>query len=195
MSTERRDELMAQAKELGVKVHHMAGEQKIQDAIDAHLAKNAEADLIEKDFGAPVNKNQIDPETGKIVPLTSEEFRRSVLPERKKIFNRLVRCRVTCMNPAKKAWEGEIISVGSAKNGTFKKFIPFDGREYHIPNVIYEELKNREYSVFSTVRNERGQEIKKARLVKEFAIDVLPPLTPKELEKLRKEQALANNQG
>lgn len=190
--TTRLEELRAQAEELGVKYHHMAGEAKIQAAIDAHIEKATKTEAVEG-FDHPVNPRHVN-EDGLIVPMTSEEFRKDTLSDRKKILNRLVRCRITCMNPAKKAWEGEIISVGSAKNGTFKKFIPFDGREYHIPNVIYEELKSRQYTVFHTVRNERGQEVKKGRLVNEFSIDVLPPLTPKELEKLRKEQALANNQ-
>lgn len=186
------EELKARAKELGVKHHHMAGEAKIKEAIDAHLAENAQADLAEN-FDQPVNKNQIDPETGKIVPLTSEEYRAKYLPERKKNMNRLVRCRVTCMNPAKREWEGEIISVGSAKNGTFKKFVPFDGREWHIPKVIFDEMKSRQCTIFHTVTDARGQKIRKGRLIDEFAIEVLPPLTPQELEALRKEQALANN--
>jgi hypothetical protein len=194
MSTDKREALMAQAKELGVKVHHMAGEQKIQDAIDAHLAESAESESAANNFGAPVNKNQIDKETGKIVPLTAEQYRASTAPDRKKTLNRLVRCRITCMNPAKRAWPGEIISVGSAKNGTFKKYIPFDGREWHIPNVIFEELKSRKYSHFYSVRDSRGHETRKGRLMDEFSIDVLPPLTPSERQKLVKEQALANNQ-
>lgn len=192
--TDKREELMAQAKAMGIKVHHMAGEQKIQEAIDAHLAENATERTNTTDFGAPVNKNQIDPETGKIVPMTAEQFKKSVKGDRKKILNRLVRCRITCMNPVKRAWPGEIISVGSAKNGTFKKFIPFDGREYHIPNVIYEELKDRKYTHFYTVRDARGHEIRKGELKPEFAIQVLPPLTEAERQKLIKEQALANNQ-
>jgi hypothetical protein len=184
--------LKERAKELGVKHHHNAGEAKIQEAIDAHLAENAQAELAEE-FSQPVNKNHIDPDTGKIVPMTSEEYRAKYLPDRKKNMNRLVRCRITCMNPAKREWEGEIISVGSAKHGTFKKFVPFDGREWHIPKVIFDEMKSRQCTIFHTVTDARGQKIRKGRLIDEFAIEVLPPLTPKELEQLKKEQALANN--
>ena len=184
--------LKERAKELGVKHHHNAGEAKIQEAIDAHLAENAKAELAEE-FSHPVNKNHIDPDTGKIVPMTSEEYRTKYLPERKKNMNRLVRCRVTCMNPAKREWEGEIISVGSAKHGTFKKFVPFDGREWHVPKVIFDEMKSRQCTIFHTVTDARGQKIRKGRLIDEFAIEVLPPLTPEQLEKLKKEQALANN--
>jgi hypothetical protein len=185
------EEVRARADELGVKYHHMAKEATIQKAIDAHLA-TLNQDELAKEFKFPVNKRQIDPETGKIVPISHEEFRKTELAERKKNLNRLIRCRITCMNPEKKEWEGEIISVGSAKHGTFKKFIPFDGREYHVPKVIFDELKDRQCTVFRTVRDARGKRIRKGTLINEFSLEVLDPLTPKELEDLKKQQALAN---
>lgn len=186
------DELKAQADKLGVKYHHMAGEAKIQAAIDAHLAKNRsdERSELADEYGVPVNPSHV--KDGKIVPMTSEEYRAKYLPERKKNLNRLIRCRVTCMNPAKRAWEGEIISVGSAKNGTFKKFIPFDGREWHIPKVIYDELLDRKCTVWSNGKDSRGRTIRKGRLVPEFSVQVLDPLTRQELDDLKKQQALAN---
>lgn len=187
------EELKAKADELGVKYHHMAGEAKIQAAIDAHLAENA---TTNEDLGGalnykhPVNPNHV--KDGQIVPMTSEEYRAKYLPERKKNLNRLIRCRVTCMNPAKRAWEGEIISVGSAKNGTFKKFVPFDGRDWHIPKVIYDELLDRKCTVWSNGKDTRGRTIRKGRLVPEFSVQVLDPLTRQELDDLKKQQALAN---
>lgn len=193
MSNERLEALRTQAAELGVKHHHNAGEATIQNAIDAHLAKNATTGENlegELNYKHPVNSNHI--KDGKIVPMTSEEYRKKYLPERKKNLNRLVRCRVTCMNPAKRAWEGEIISVGSAKHGTFKKYIPFDGREWHIPKVIYDELLDRKCTVWSNGKDSRGRTIRKGRLVPEFSVQVLEPLTRQELDDLKKQQALAN---
>lgn len=189
-----RDALAAQAESLGLKVHHKAGAAKIQEMIDAHLADSDDTE----DLGGALNyKHPVNPEhvkNGKIVPMTSIEYRAKYLPERKKQMGRLVRVRVTCMNPAKREWEGEIISVGSAKHGTFKKYVPFDGREWHIPQVIFDALKERKCTVFHTVTDARGQKIRKGRLIDEFAVEVLPPLTPKELDQLKKEQALANNE-
>lgn len=182
------DELKAKADELGVKYHHMAGEQKIQDAIDAHLAEHSE------EAGPHINKNQVDPDTGKIVPMTAVEYKKARSQDDRKRVGRLLRCRITCMNPNKREWEGEIISVGSRNHGTFKKFIPFDGREYHIPQILYDELKGRKCTVFSNAKDPRGRTIRKARLIDEFAIEVLPPLTRKELDELRKQQALAEGQ-
>ena len=123
---DEREALLAQAQELGLKVHHKAGAAKIQEAIDAHLAEHSvsakDLDSSAPNFDHPVNKRQI--KNGRIVPMTAEEYRARYLPDRKKNLGRLVRCRITCMNPSKREWEGEIISVGSAKNGTFKKYVP-----------------------------------------------------------------------
>jgi len=178
------DKLKAQADELGIRYHHRAGEKTIQAAIDAYLALQREG---EEETAKEETK------TGRITPLTSEEFRKRALPERLKNLNRLIRCQITCMNPMKKEWAGEIISVGSAKHGTYKKFIPFDGREYHIPQIIFDMLKERKCTIFHTVTDARGQKIRKGRLIDEFSINVLPSLTAKELAELRRQQAMANN--
>lgn len=183
-------ELKEQAESLGVKYHHMSGEAKIQELIDAHIAEHRGLELKQ----ANINPAHIDKETGKIVPKTSIQYRIDHLPDRKKLLNRLVRIRMTCMNPAKREWEGEIFSVGSAKNGTFKKYVPFDGREWHVPQIIYDAIKERKCTIFHTVKDTRGQKIRKGRLIDEFAVEVLPPLTPKELSDLRKTQALADGQ-
>ena len=98
-----------------------------------------------------------------------------------------------CMNPMKKEWAGELLSVGSAKHGTFKKFIPFDGEPYHIPKIIYDMMKERECTIFSTVKQKdgRGGDIRKGKLAPAYNIVDLEPLTSAELEKLADKQALA----
>ena len=106
-----------------------------------------------------------------------------------------MRCRIQCMNPAKKDWPGEIFSVGSAKLGTFKKFVPFNNPEpYHIPQIIYDMLVEKKCTVFYTERDDRGNKIRKGRLINEFAIEVLPPLTRDELSDLARQQALRAGQ-
>jgi hypothetical protein len=94
------------------------------------------------------------------------------------------------MNPMKKEWPGEMFSAGSAKLGTFKKYVPFDGNPYHIPQIIYDMIQERKCSTFYTERDERGREKRVSRLIKEFAIEDLAPLTSQELEDLAKVQAL-----
>jgi hypothetical protein len=99
------------------------------------------------------------------------------------------------MNPAKKEWEGEIISVGSARIGTYKKYVPFNtGSEgWHIPKIMYDFLKERKCSVFQTILDNKGNKVRRSRLVPEFSIEVLPPLTREELKELARTQAMSGS--
>lgn len=105
---------------------------------------------------------------------------------------KLVRVKITCMNPSKKNWQGEIISVGNKAIGTVKKYIPLQAEThedgYHIPNVIYQYIKNKKYQTFKTIKHSNGEKTKKSVQVNEYAIAVLPQLTPKELAELKAAQ-------
>lgn len=124
---------------------------------------------------------------------TEKEYKARELAERRREASRLVRCRITCMNPAKKNWTGEIISVGSAKMGTFKKFIPYNSSEpYHVPYIIYQEMKDRKCRIGHIVKLPNGQEVNRYKMIPEFSIEVLPPLNQSELKELARRQALAS---
>lgn len=171
------------ADELGISYHHNAADATIQKLIDAHEA-------AQKPGFEALPPDECE-------PMLREEYMNKYhsLAIRRKDANRLVRCRIQCMNPAKKEWPGEIISVGSAKLGTFKKFIPFNSPEaYHIPKIIYDVMKDKKCTVFYTATDERGNKIRKGRLIDEFAIEVLPNLTPDELSDLARKQALQAGQ-
>jgi len=106
----------------------------------------------------------------------------------------LVRIRITCMNPAKKEWDGEIITVGNAAVGSFKKYIPFNADEgWHVPQIILQVLRDRTCQIFYTEKTKQGVGIRKGKLIKEFAIEVLPQLTQKELDELARRQAMAKS--
>ena len=123
---------------------------------------------------------------------TEEEYKEREAQENKRNCGRLVRCRITCMNPNKKNWTGEIVSVGSSRVGTFKKMIPLDSDEpYHIPKIIFDHLKERKCAIRHTRKTPDGREHVDVKMVNEFSLDVLPPLTVTELEDLRKRQAMA----
>jgi len=189
MTEKTLEQVKSEANLLGVKFHHKAGIPKIQAAIDLHLATSA--DVIPPAGG---DDQRPASEVGKIPayeePLTSVEYRAQELKGARKRCAELVRIRLQCMNPQKKEWPGEIISVGSAKLGTFKKFIPFNGEPYHVPRIIYDRLVERECSVFFNSTDERGHKTRKGRLIREFSVEVLPALTRQELDDLAKVQAL-----
>jgi hypothetical protein len=117
--------------------------------------------------------------------------------------NSLVRCRISCMNPAKKDWPGEIFTVSNAVVGTVRKFIPFntatgegpaDGVSdaYFVPRIILNQMQSKKYPSYYTVTDSYGRKHRKSKLVREFSIEILPLPTQKELDELARLQAMAN---
>lgn len=105
---------------------------------------------------------------------------------------KLVRIRVTCMNPFKRDIPGGIFAVGNKYIGTVRKYVPYNTTEegYHVPNCIYELLKRKQFTQRIKVKDRSvlGGERIETRTVSEFAIEVLPQLSEKELAKLAAEQ-------
>ena len=105
---------------------------------------------------------------------------------------RLVRIKVVCMNPAKKEWEGEIFTTGNSVIGSVKKFVPFNTDDgWHVPHIMFEQIRDRQCQVFTTVTDSRNNKIRRSKMIREFAIEVLPQLTPAELADLAQRQAIA----
>jgi hypothetical protein len=107
--------------------------------------------------------------------------------------SKLVRIRVTCMNPAKKEWEGEIFTAGNSAVGTFKKFVPYnnDASEgWHVPNIILQLLKEKKCQVFVNGKTAGGVTKREGKLIKEFGIEILDQLSPAELDELARRQAV-----
>jgi hypothetical protein len=189
VSTDSQSELevlKARATMMGLDVHHKVGVEKLRKQIENALNNKtaSDTDMTTEDTDAPI-----------VDFLSQAEFNALALRKRRKNAGSLVRVRIVCMNPNKKDWEGEIFSVGSAKLGTFKKFVPFNGSEdgYHIPQIMLDMIKERKCAVFHTVRGPKGNKIRKAKLVPEFSIEVLPPLSKDELKELAKHQAMTGS--
>ena len=157
--------LKARADMMGVKYHPSISLEKLKEKITAHM--NA----------------------GEDKPTAEPEMDRAAL---QKSASELMRIRVTCMNPAKKEWEGEIFTVGNAVVGTFKKYVPFNADEgWHVPRMIYQQMLERQCQVFYTVTNRNGVKTRAGKLIREFNIEVLPPLTVEELKEIAQRQAMA----
>ena len=167
--------LKARANLLGVKFHPSISLEKLREKVNAAVTSEGEAE-------EPSNSHSETKEE------TIGEKRKRLKAEALK----LVRIRLTCLNPAKKEWEGEIITVGNSLIGSVKKFVPFNADDgWHVPHVIYQQLKERQCQVFYTATDARGNKVRKGKLIKEFAIEVLPPLTKEELDELARRQAMA----
>lgn len=111
--------------------------------------------------------------------------------ERTRVRNdalKLIRCQIVNLNPNKKAWEGEIITVWNKYTGTVRKFVPFGEKTvegYHVPQIIYNVLKERKYLSISTKRDPKTGELSvKTQWVPEFSLTVLPQLTKEQLAEL-----------
>lgn len=106
----------------------------------------------------------------------------------------LVRIRVTCMNPAKSEWDGEIFTTGNSLVGTFSKYVPFNNDEgWHVPRMILNMMQERMCQIFVSSKDSRGNTTRKGKQIREFAIEVLPNLTPEELHELAQRQAMAKS--
>lgn len=108
----------------------------------------------------------------------------------------LVRVRITNMNPSKADLPGEIFTVANKYLGIVKKFIPYGeatDNGYHIPKVLYDQLKDRKFLQVKTKPNPRNPaqiEVER-RWVPEFGIEILPALTEEDLKRLANQQAAA----
>lgn len=142
------------------------------------------------------------PPIGKILKMTTEEIIAYPKHLRKRIIRAkqrheglaLLRCQVYCNNPEKNDLKGEIFTFQNTYIGTVKKFIPFGEMTengYHIPKVLVDMLRRRKYQKVSTVKNPDGTERVVRTLAPEFTINILPPLTQAELEKMATRQAAA----
>lgn len=134
----------------------------------------------------PLGDAPIDPD----VPETPIQIRKRLQKEAMK----LVRCRITNLDPKKKDLPGEIITVANEYLGTVRKFVPFgeqtdDG--YHLPYCLYKFLLGRKFLNIRILKAPNGTPVVKHEYVREFAIEVLPPLTQQELDKLAAAQAAA----
>jgi hypothetical protein len=103
--------------------------------------------------------------------------------------NRLIRVRISTVNPSKKEYQGETFLVSNKYIGTVRKFVLFD-QPFHAENVLVEDIKNRFYNQFITVPGRNGMPDRRtSKQTKEFVVEVLPPLTQDELDELARQQA------
>lgn len=173
------------AKTLDIDYHPSIGIEKLTDKINAKTAlidMATKADTIVKE-AAEAKKTATPVET------KMQKYSRMRADALK-----LIRVRINCMNPNKQKWPGEILTVRNRVIGTVKKFIPYNLESpYHIPEILYKHLLSRQCQIFYEISDGRGKKKKVGKLIKEFSIEVLPDLTPKELKDLADQQAISRS--
>lgn len=123
-----------------------------------------------------------------VAPVKPISLRNYLLAEATK----LIRIRISCMDPKKQDIPGEYFTVANEHIGTIRKYVPFgestDGG-YHVPACILEMLRSREFLHIKTETHPVTKAISvKTRYVREFSIEVLPPLTPEQIRRLAADQ-------
>lgn len=165
------ESLKERADLMGISYHPNIGVDKLREKV-AEALKASEP---------PVPAEPVKP-----VELTAAQLRH----KKKKEATELVRIRITCMNPLKREWEGEVFTCGNAVVGSHTKYVPY-GVEWHVPRIIYNQIKQRQCQVFITKKDARGNSTRHGKLIKEFGIEELPTLSEKELKELAQRQAMA----
>lgn len=109
---------------------------------------------------------------------------------------KLVRVRIQNLDPKKSNLPGEIFAVANEYLGDVKKYIPFGevtDNGYHIPYCLYKMLKNRRFLNVRERKDRDGKIHVETSWVKEFALELLPDLSPEELKQLATAQIAANS--
>lgn len=184
---------------------------KIEDAMegktddDANAPTDGEpaANAPPADLGPPPER-LVNTDSGLVVPdatpLAGETTQQAINRFRKELIAeqmRLVRVRIQNLNPNKAELPGEIFTVANDFIGNVTKYIPYgevtdDG--YHIPYCIYTQLRDRRFNSIKTGRDKTtGTPKVSTSWVKEFALEILPPLTKEELRQLASAQAAAGS--
>jgi len=202
--------LKTRADRLGIKYHPSIGLEALSAKVREKLAEAGPST-----GGAGAGQNQVQTQTppadkgqgsdGAGTPSGSANTDMPAAPvqetegqRRKRIKNEqlaLVRIRVTCMNPNKREWQGEMITAGNRLVGHVTKFVPFNGADegWHVPRIILNVMRERKCQVFETTKTRNGVSMRKGRLINEFAIEELPMLTEQELKDLAQRQAMAGS--
>jgi hypothetical protein len=184
------EELKAQADSLGMKYRKDITLENLKKKVREELADKEPANEDESEEDAEISDAGGEFADAKAPKGESDNARRV---RKQREASELVRVQITCMNPNKKEWDGEMITAGNNIVGTYRKFVKF-GAEYHIPRIIYNVMKDRQCQVFVTERDDRGRQVRKGKQISEFNIAVLQPLTATELKELAQRQAMANGQ-
>lgn len=205
------DLLKKRADLMQIQYHPSIGLEKLREKVAAHLADNdteqEEEETVVEQTPAPVAQTPAVSTVPSVAALveaqaTQEEaaaVQKAAVPETagakrnrlRRESTKLVRVSITCMNPAKKDYSGELFCVGNRNIGSIQRFVPFE-LETHVEQVILDMIREKQYQAFTKRKVPgTGIVIPEPKFIREFAIHVLDPLTPAELKDLAQRQAMA----
>ena len=135
-------------------------------------------------------------EIEKLKGMTFEEAdKRHIEGEEKAVYKKamkLVRVQISCNNPNKTSYQGEIFSARNKYIPEVKKFVPFNVPT-HVPTILLNMIKEKQLQTFVTEKLPNGMQTKRSKLVPEYNIQVLAPLTAEEFNAIRQKQLAEGN--
>lgn len=179
--------LRDEADQLNIHYHPNISAEKLALRIEEYKKQQS----IEKDTKTePVKINKsLEKAATRINNLSEAQVKQIERENHRKEAAKLVRVRITCMDPNKKDYEGEILTVSNSVCGTHRKYIPYDGRDWHVPQIILNMMKEKQCQIFQTITDQKGNKSRKGKLIKAYAIEELDKLTDEELKELADLQA------
>lgn len=108
------------------------------------------------------------------------------------------RVKVTNLDPADAQLNGAIVTAVNKFTGKVAKYVPYGEDEapngYHIPEILLNQLKNQKFPLRKELKGGQfGVKRYKTTMINKFAIEILPPLTEKELADLADHQRAAHS--
>lgn len=175
--------LKARADMLGLTYHPSIGVEKLREKVAAAIAGTPPVTDTPDAFVASLAK-----ELAPAQPRAETEVEKRL--RMKQEATKLIRIRLTCMNPNKKEWDGEIFTAGNSVIGSVKKFVPFNADDgWHVPYIILQMIQDRMCQIFVSATDSRGNTVRKGKMIREFAVEILPQLTEPEIAELAARQA------
>lgn len=180
--------LKQRARMMGIEFSNNIGIDALRQKIEAKREGTSEP----RDEPEVVVPELVDPSLPPVPEGKVQTLRQKIQSENM----RLIRVRVTNLDPKKKDLPGEIMTVANEYLGTVRKFVPFGEHTdegYHIPYCIYKYMKSRKFLNIRTYKDRKNNnQIKiEQTWAQEFALEVLPQLTQHELNQLATTQAAA----
>jgi len=167
----KKDQLMEEAKQLGLNPHHNVGELKLQEMINEALEPKVK-----------VSDASGEPEA---IEETKPERMKRLRDEQREQIRVIIRCH----NDNKSELTGETHTIICAA-GTIRKWVPFDNEEgWHVPQAILSVLEAKVCQKFKNGKLKNGQPHKVSFMTKEYTIEKMKPLSKKELDSLAKDQS------
>ena len=185
------DMLKSRAKLMGITFSNNIGLDALKTKIEEHKQASEAKTQTQTQVTAQTDMQQAESQTENQKKKVKTLSLRSHLQKEKM---KLVRLRITNLDPKKKDLPGEILTIGNEYLGTVRKFVPFGeatDNGYHVPYCLYEMMRDRKFLSIKTRKGPKGQTIVEQQMVREFALEILPPLTEAELARLSAAQLSA----